>query len=198
MQNEVKAICFDFDGVVYIETPRFGNVLGQRFNIPYEKEVLPFFVNELPECQVSKKDLKVELGKYIKKWQLDISTPELIDMWFHNGGINKEMVKIIQKLKERGYKCFLMTSNEKYRVDFMVKKYWLNKLFDQIIPSYQAKARKPNLKFYQYLLKTTKLKANEILLIDDKKDFENITNKLGFKSVTFRNHSQLEKDLGKI
>lgn len=190
----IKAIVFDFDGVTYLENPRFGFVLSKKFNIPYD-QVLPFFENELPECQISKKDLKEELVKYIKKWHINSTTEQIMKMWFENGGINQQIIDIIKTLKNKEYTTALITSNEKYRIEYMKRKYGLTELFDEIIPSYEVGARKPDLKFYNAMIKRLNVNPEEILIIDDKSEFSAITDKLGIKSIVYKSIDTLKSEL---
>jgi putative hydrolase of the HAD superfamily len=190
----IKGIIFDFDGVVYLEKPRFGFVLSEKFNIPYEN-ILPFFENELAECQLGDKDLKVELRKYIEKWRIESTPEKLMKMWFENGEINKEVVENIKRLKKNGIVCLLTTSNEKYRFEYLVKKYNLEKLFDKLMPSYNIKARKPDKKVYEFIFNLYEFKPSEYLYFDDSAKNIDIGKSLGINSYVFEDNRKFRKVL---
>lgn len=187
MKN-IRAVIFDFDGVTYLENPRFSSVLSKKFNIPI-KQILSFFQNELVSCQLGKKDLKIELARYLKKWQINSSVEKIMKMWFENGKINREVVDLVKKLKEKGIICLLITSNEKYRLEYMKNKFNLDSLFDKIITSYDIGARKPDKKVFRYILDLIKINPEECLFIDDSLENVKVAQYFGMKVILWKNKS---------
>jgi HAD superfamily hydrolase (TIGR01509 family) len=193
----IKAVIIDFDGVVYLENMRFSKLLNSRFNIPDEK-VMSFFRDELIRCQLGQADLKKELVKYIKTWQIKSTVEKLMEMWFENGKINDKLVSIISELRTRGIVCVLVTDNEKYRMNYMMEKYNLEKIFDKIVTSYDIGARKPNRKVYDFIFSSLNLKPRECLYFDDSEKNIEIGKKLGIKSYVFENNNEVRKIIDKL
>lgn len=181
----IKAIIFDFDKVVYQEDAMFSETLNKNFNISMEK-ALPFFKNELVECQLGRKDLKTELEKYIKIWQIDSNSEKLMELWFTNGDINHELIKVIKDLKEKRLLILIITNNEKHRIEYMKEKYNLDKIFDKIITSYDAGARKPDKEIYNFAFSSLNLKPEECLYFDNSEENIETGKKLGFSAYIYK------------
>ena len=64
-----KAILFDADGVVIkARTQYFSVRFAEQYGISAEKEMMPFFRNDMREAFVDKVDIKDSLAKYLPKW----------------------------------------------------------------------------------------------------------------------------------
>jgi len=110
----------------------------------------------------------------------------------------KQMVHLIQKLKNAGHKVYFSasTSEELYErshhkfPDFM-------QLFDGVVISAHAKAVKTDALFYTYLLNTHNLDPKECILIDDLEESAATARKLGMHAIVCDKASQVTGRLKK-
>ncbi len=182
----MKAVVFDFDGMVYITPELFSSKVAREKNISLDT-VLEFFKNHFEECQKGEKDLKKELSKYLEKWKWKGSVEELMDYWFSDGYMDKEMVEFIEQLKSKGIKCIMCTNNEKYRIKYLREQHNIDKLFDAVVASCEVGARKPDKKIFDEVVKQAGFPAEEILFCDDQKKNTKKAKEYGFKTHLFRN-----------
>lgn len=91
---------------------------------------------------------------------------EIIDTWYIHKIQNKEMYNLMLKLKEKGYKLYLCSNAAK---SFHLYKDGIKafELMDAEIISADIKKVKPDKAFFEYVLKTYDLKADQCLFIDD-------------------------------
>ena len=183
--RKFKVIIFDADGMV-IRAEFFSNILSRKYNIPLN-EILAFFENEFQFCLVGKADVKKELKKYFKKWQLNEPIDEILKEWFEfEDKVDKRMIKLIKRLQKDGINCVLGTNQEKYRTKYLRNKMAFEKVFDKIFSSASIGYRKPQIEFYQFiyndLRKTLKnLKKIEVLCCDDREKNVKAASDFGFK-----------------
>jgi len=127
-----KILLLDMDGLVILRKEVFSVRISKKLNIPLDK-VLPFIKNELQLCLVGKADLKEELKKYVSAWGWNGSIDDLLKFWFDGEKeVNLKLIKKTEELRKDGYKIYLATKNEKYRIDFLWNEVGLNKYFDGI------------------------------------------------------------------
>ena len=105
-----------------------------------------------------------------------------------------EIFELMERLK-KNYKLVLINNEGKEWNEFRIKKFHLNKIFDKILTSCILKDSKPNKSYFKKVLSKLNIKPSELLFIDDKA--ENITsaNRIGIKTIYFRNPHQLKKEL---
>jgi len=180
----VKIALFDIDGVL-------NNV--EKFSLRYEKEygvsvdlLLPFFKNEFQDCLVGKLDLKEQLEKVKGIWKFNGSTEELLKFWFEGEiNVNKEVLRIIETVKNARYPVIAVTNQEKYRTNYLKKKLDLDKLFYKTYSSAQIGVKKPEKGFYEYIKNDMKIDYNEFAYWDDDEDNVVESAKLGISSYRY-------------
>ena len=108
-----------------------------------------------------------------------------------------ETLKIIDKLKENGYKLYLFTNLNLLDYENIIKKrIWYPK-FDGKIVSAKVKVLKPEKEIYIKLLEKYNLKPDECYFIDDKQVNVDAGRKLGIKGHVFSDVEELKKDFEK-
>lgn len=167
-----KILLLDMDGVVIKKSEVFSIRISKKLNISIEN-VLPFFKNEFQLCLVGKANIKEELAKYAPKWGWKDSIEELLNFWFEGEcGINSDLVDKIAQLRKDGYKIYLATNNEKYRVEYLWEIIGLKNHFDGVFSSADLGLKKPDPEFYLQVLRMLKGKSEDVIFFDD--DEENV------------------------
>ena len=92
---------------------------------------------------------------------------------------NSNILEIIEKLKNKGYKVYLLSNLSDYIYDLFKDK--LESLFDGLVLSYEIHMIKPYDGIYKYLLNTYSLIPEETLFLDDKEENIKTANKFGIK-----------------
>lgn len=111
--------------------------------------------------------------------------------------LNKKVIQLAKWLKEKKYKVGILSNTNE--IDANVnKKRGDYDLFSPVILSHEVGYRKPEKRIYQIALKKLKVKANECIFIDNKKDKLLTAKKLGIKIIFFKSASQLKRDISKL
>lgn len=93
--------------------------------------------------------------------------------------IQKEVLDIIQRLKEKGYKIYLLSNTNEFMYDKFIKE--IEYLFDGMVLSYRTHTIKPHDSIYKYIIDKYNLNPEESLFIDDREDNMDTANKFGIK-----------------
>lgn len=187
-----KAILYDNDGMV---------ARGGRFSEEYTKEfgvdtavLTPFFEGPFKKCLIGEADLKEELAKVLDVWKWKGTVDELLQYWFSVGDTPHEEVYVsVVKFKEQGLVVCLATNNEKYRVQYLIKKLSYDTIFDHIFSSADLGAYKQSFEGAEKIYQTLKEKCGildkeEILYWDDReKNVQNLNN-MGFNAQLYHEY----------
>ncbi len=101
---------------------------------------------------------------------------------------NKLMMQLVKKLKQNGYKLYILTnlSQDQYK-QLITKHADFVKLFDDIIISANIKTIKPDHQIYKHLLTKHKLIPQSCILIDNQKNSIEAAKKLGITGILWDN-----------
>ncbi len=117
----------------------------------------------------------------------------ILDYWEYSMFYKEGMVKLINELKEKGYKLYVL-SNMTFHFIQREYKFPIFKLFDGIVYSAPIKMIKPNPEIFKYILTKYDLVPEECVFTDDMK--ENLAEAARFNIKTFHyqdNTSQLRE-----
>ena len=110
----------------------------------------------------------------------DFAQISLADEWIDEAwcamllDFQEENVKLLQKLRTKGYKLYLLSNTNQIHIDYYTKylkqqfgRDLLSELFDCTFYSHEIGYRKPNREAFEYVLRYERLKPPETLFIDD-------------------------------
>ena len=109
-----------------------------------------------------------------------------------------ETIKLINALKEKGHKLFILSNIPFMSIEYVEKEYPFFNLFEGIIVSCRVNMIKPEPEIYKHLLSKYNLHTNETIFIDDSDINVNAASSLGVRSIKFNNPSQCENELKDI
>jgi 2-haloacid dehalogenase len=198
MRPQIKAIIFDFGGVLIGWNPR--DLFSRYF--PGQPQAVENFLNEINFMEWNAQQDKGRpfsegvalLSKQFPHYAHVIRAyPEHYKETI-TGSI-QGTVNLLQMLKEKGYSlCGLsnwsVETFSKVRPDFE----FFN-LFDDIILSGEVKLLKPEPEIYKLCLQRIGRQADECLFIDDTEPNIVTAKKMGFDTVHFKSPEQLESEL---
>lgn len=192
----IKAVVFDFGGVFAKEVMSLiYNETAKRTGVGLD--VVKSEIHKLiPSAQRGEKAMN-EFWKALAQ-KLN-STPSLIEVvWtktFENNiKIDKEVEKIIRKLKKDGYNVVVCTNTIETFSEIHKRNKNYN-IFDFVVISCEISMRKPDREIYEFVLKKLNVEPEECVFVDDKLENVEGAKKIGLKAILFRDASQLKEDL---
>ena len=199
-KEEIKAIFFDIGGILYDENTNkpFSKNLSKKFGVTPES-IRKIILKNLKKAQTGKisarqfsdevaKGLKIKDKKcFFDSW-IFFRTKSLILM-----DSTKKLIRSFKKDYILGTLTNITQINDIPRIRKKVYEDFKIKLL-----SYKEGLRKPDPRFYQLMIKRTKLPSGSIVFIDDKKEFLLPAKRLGINTILFKNNNQLIKDLKKL
>lgn len=120
------------------------------------------------------------------------------DHWMEMLAPIKSSVEILIKLKQNGYKLFVLSNFIREAFDFITNKHDFLSLFDGKVISFEEKMIKPEKEVYDILLNRYKLLPEECVFIDDHLNFLTPAKQLGMKTILFRPNTDLQEELRKL
>jgi len=201
MKSEIKAIIFDFGGVLLDWDPR--NLYRRYF--PKNPEAMEQFLNEIKFMEWN---MHQDRGRPFKEGVAILSSQfpqysHLIRAYHENweesiGGEIPGMVEILKSLKQKGYLLYGLSNWSGETFPIARRKYPFFDLFDDIVLSGEVRLVKPELAIFNLLLARIGRSARECLLIDDSDINISVARELGFMTIHFKSEAQLKSDLSRI
>ena len=184
--KKIKAILFDFDGVMTIDktgTESVCNYISKHTGIDksiFESEYRKYN-NDLSDGKITHLDIWEQLCIKINE---NIPISVLYDS-FENTQIDKEMHDFVLSIKNLNYKTGLITDNKADRIKYINNKHDLKRYFDVIAVSGELGYGKYSEKIFLYALEKLDIDPEESIFIDNQEKNLIIPEKLGIKTIYF-------------
>lgn len=168
----IKNVIFDLGNVVL--KLKWDIVLNRYTEDPETKELLTrviFDSQEWKDLDMGTIEKDKALGLMLSKLPVYLhdACKGIMDDWTDALIINDNIIKLLEKLRNNGYKTFVL-SNAPHEIPPFLTNKDLDKYFDGQIISAQEKVSKPDSKIYNILLERFNLTAQESIFLDDKKE----------------------------
>jgi len=174
--SKVKTIVFDVDGVLLEGRNPDGSYKWQE-NVEEDLGIKShwmgedLFGNESEIVNLLKGKVEFEdlFEKFRKKHNLNLDIEVFLKYWLDNDfKVEEQILSIVRKLKNKGYRLFLGTNQPIVRGEYFWKQKIFNSLFEKIfIPYYVGGYSKPEKEFYDFIEKETGIEKQDFLFIDD-------------------------------
>jgi putative hydrolase of the HAD superfamily len=163
--SDIRAVVFDVDGVL-VEV-RFPTVLAGALRVsPAAAD--EFFAGPFVNCLMGTAQLRDVLPPFLAKWRWKGSFEEFTDFWFEvESHVHYPTLDLADRLRAKGMRCFLASTQEQLRAEYLEKKLGVGERFEKAFFSCRLGCRKPDLKFYTAVTAEIGLRPSEILLLDD-------------------------------
>lgn len=200
MKTNIKAIIIDFGGTFFTAGTEIAiDRVAKKLRLPRRNIELILRGKRFGALyKLGKIDAKTFWDRAKKTLNIDSEkAKEIESIWYSSYKINKGMRPLIKKLQKR-YKIVAVSGNNPEKVEYLKKKYSLNKLFDGYFFSFEYGVNKPNPKLFKIAMNKLKVKPKDCLIIDDSRKTIGNAKKLGCKTILFKNIVQTTKDLTKL
>lgn len=180
----IGAVVFDVDGVLV--DVRFPGVLRRSLGVS-RSDAAEFFEGPFERCLIGASDLRHELPPFLEKWKWSGSFEEFLDFWFEEEShLNEPVLDAADHLRSRGLRCFLASTQERYRAGFLERRLAVGTRFEKAFFSCRLGCRKPSPAFFLAVTSEIGIRPAEILLVDD--DGANVESAIGvgLQAVQFR------------
>jgi 2-haloacid dehalogenase len=198
MTSNIKAIVFDFGGVLLHWDPRN---LYRRF-FPDDPDAVDRFLHDV---DFHNWNYHQDRGRPFKDAVAELTSrfphySHLIQAYPDNYiesivGVLPETVEILKQLKQKGYPLYGLSNWSAETFPHAREKYDFFELFDDIVLSGAVGYNKPEPEIYHILLERIGRPAKECLFIDDSLPNIKQAQKIGFMTVHFESPKQLEAAL---
>lgn len=181
----IKAVLFDFDGVLTIDatgSATITNYLSKTCGMPLEK---------VKSCYY-KYNKQLLLGELTHRdmWQAfcedlgqEIAYDVLMDS-FLNTELDETMISLVKQLKER-YLIGMVTDNKADRIDTILDYRELRKYFDVVAVSANVHSGKERPEIFEYVLDTLKVSAGECVFIDNTEKNLTVPKQMGMETIFY-------------
>jgi len=198
-ENEmVKAILFDFGGVIY-KHPKavIPQVLSVIFNQPEEKIGKEYgkYKNQFFAGKISSEKLLDSLKqKFSTKKTIEELEKEWLRVYGELARPDEGILSLLNDLKGK-YKLYLFTNTTKMS-DRHNRRTGIYNYFDDLFCSFKIGLVKPDPKIYQFAISKIGIKPEECILIDDLEENLSPARNLGIKTLLFDVLKENPKKLG--
>lgn len=192
----IKAIAFDFGGVLYtynhtnlmIKVSNELNLSKERVTKAWNKGIIEFEKSEITE--------QTFWEIFLSELCLSYDIKKLHELVIEHFQPIEGSLRILNKLKD---KLILgLISNQTDWIDELEKKYHFKRLFNIIIISKEVSLRKPQKEIFELFFKKSNVKPEEIIFIDDFLEYKQQVEEMGMKFIHFQTPDKLKKDLNKF
>ena len=194
----IKMIAFDFGGVYFTYN---GDILTKSLAKELDTDIKTVKKawhdnGELKSFEKGKISEKNYWKAFLKIVNKAHDTTKLNKIVINHFKPIPQMIKLVDKLSST-YQIG-MISNQTTWLDKINKKYNFFHKFNPLIISKNVGYQKPDKRIFEIFLKETNLQPNEIIFIDDGKNYQKTIEKLGMKFIHFKNPKQTKVELKKL
>ncbi len=205
MNSRIKIIFFDMNGVVVYKErtiERFNKLVREIFHIPEFDTLSPEygFLDDLYfKLDTKKIDDETFWRKFSEK--VGVSLPpdwrKIFLSTSHTMRLRPQMKKLILYLKKQNIKTAVFSN---INPTYAKRHYRLGHyaLFDEVFLSHEIGLRKPDPRFYEYILNKVKVLAEEAIFIDDAAINIKAAKKIGMNGILFISMDQCLYELAKF
>ena len=196
----IKAIVFDLGGVYFedgtakamkkfekilnLQVEKLSEVFGEQ---GYGRDYRLGKISESEFWEAARESLNLDPGM-IKR---------LKEIWHSSYTQNKSMKTLVRELR-KDYKVAVLSNNIKERVQYLNRKYNLNKEFDDYVYSFKYGFMKPDSKLFRILFQKLQIEQDEVVIIDNSAINIETFRRLGFKTILFQSVKQLKRELSNL
>jgi len=197
MRSDIKAIAWDFDGVLNrnVVEGRFvwSDTLEQDFGIPADEFQAGIFDSTFPDVISGRIDLRIHVQTWLDRTGRDLNASHLIDYWFEKDDLKDPyMCGLVDEIQDLGVEQIIATNNEDRRASYIEDTTGFLCLVSRVFSSGRIGHAKPDRAFFQHVSEALGLAPGEILLVDDSAANVSAAKDLGWQGFHFTGRTRFE------
>lgn len=180
----IKGISVSLDGVYFLNgRKKFLNKLNSLGITEFDSERI-FLKSDVMNkiYKLGKLDDEKFWDWAIKRWNLNLSVHEAVELLISGYEINTPVAELIKNLKSKGYKTLMCSNSFPARITGLEQKFGFLNNFDEAVFSYERGVDKPNKLIFERLIEISGLKPEELMHIDENEKNLSEANSLGIKT----------------
>jgi putative hydrolase of the HAD superfamily len=187
-----RVALFDADGV-FLRVPNpLGRYLEHRHGLSNAQ--IANFRDMMSRCLIGESDLRIELPRLLKEWDLSVSAEGFLHEAFQFGTeIDAAVADVVKDMRDQGITCCLATNQEKQRMTFLDDHFKIRSYFDATFVSCELGARKPNKDFYCAV--AARFPEHDLIFWDDSRENIDAARECGWTAFVFIDAVTLRSDL---
>ena len=190
----IKLIIFDLSGVCFTnEEPPYIIELCKKYDYNH-KEFDELYQSMLVKAEVGKLTGEEVWSALIEKYNIPKTIFQIVDEMMELKEAKLDTLGFASNLKNKVITVYL-TNYCKLYWDAISSKFDMSRWFSDGFVSYQLGFRKPARQCFEIIMKKYKIKAEEIIFIDDSLLNLKEAISLGIKAIIFKDINQLKKEL---
>ena len=189
----IKVFIFDLGGVLENhKLDNFALFMAKKYKIDKNKfySILIKNLRRNDKLEITDEEFITTINK---KFCLKLKLNEFYGFYFNFISSNKFLLQFVKSLK-KSYTLAIFSNTRKMHIKEMDRRYHYSKIFDKIFISQEFRTRKPEMKYYRFILKELKVQAEECLFIDDKERNLRPARKIGFHCIKFTGNLKIFKE----
>jgi putative hydrolase of the HAD superfamily len=193
INRKYSAIVFDlgqvlipFDYKIFINSlNKYKTGLGESFIEKYNQNYL--IHRDFEKGSISED----EFLKIMLQWtEHKITSEEFCFYWSNIFSLNEQVISLLPQLKVN-YKLFLLSNTNPIHKRYGYQHYEFLNLFDKLFLSHEVGYVKPEKEIYLEIMNYSKIPANELIFIDDIKEYVEKAKELGWDGIQFTGYENL-------
>ena len=197
----IKTVIFDYDGVVKkSQKLSLGIVDLYKISVEeYEKFIpqLEPIIEKFNQGLIVEEKFWMEFSDAMGKVVPEKCGEKARKMYKDKFVFFPEVIELIEKLKSQGFRLSILSNTFPYQAE-IIKEINGCSLFDDLFFSCEKGLTKPDLEFYELVIREMNVSSQECLFIDDKEENLLPAEKLGMKTVLAKKPEQIVEDVWKI
>lgn len=196
-----KAIGFDYGGVVNGKTGTYFNEQFLKLVDVSSEDYLKVYFSHNRKFNVDKPITERELWTLVLT---DLQKLQYLDKVMHlvlemriSKSTNQNVIDIVAKLRNKGYKTGLLSNNSQTAANKM-REDGIDKDFDVFIVSAEVGMMKPDKEIFELFANQLEVDLPELIFIDDASKSLSTADECGFTPILFESYEQLTNDLQKL
>ena len=195
----IKSVIFDLGGVYFTDGTKIAiEKISKKYNLQFEsvQEIL----KTGSEISTIYRRGEITFNEFWNKvkniLKINADNNELNKLWVESYDLMQGTIEIIKQLKEKGIKIYYLSDNVKERVEYLQTKFnFLENFIDGLFSNEVHRTKKDGVNVFKLALKKTKDKPEDVVYIDDKKEYVETAKKIGMFTIHFKNPEQLKEEL---
>lgn len=196
----IKAIAFDYGGVIKINNNDLFSDIAKYLNITREEFSKEYFsLNHLFNTQDKSYEdvITLIISKFNDSKEAKDHILNLMKENHSKYHLNDELIDIIKDLKNKDYKIALLSNNSIKLKEILIQD-GISDLFDVVVISAEVGCQKPQPEIFDILFKKLELESNEVIFIDDTSKSLEGSDKIGYIPVLYRDNKSFKLELSNL